>query len=147
MLAESKNVVGGGPLSESDDPDENTNSIHMVVYEGFLTQLITGKLALSVPYYTSVTKALKGMGCIRQLRRGGSTSPSQWEMIYEPDLERFLSYAESNLKKPPRQDHKTQTTDQITALNRRVQDLEDWRDAVNDFLTKRFGTEEGADDD
>lgn len=60
-----------------------------VVWEGMLTTLITGQLHLSVPYYTSITRALKRMGCIRQIKRGGGTAPSQWELIREPTIELF----------------------------------------------------------
>lgn len=60
-----------------------------VVYEGHLTKLFADTLHLSVPYYTSVTRALKDMGCIRQLRRGGSTGLSQWLLITEPTREKF----------------------------------------------------------
>lgn len=70
----------------------------MIVYEGALTRLITIDLNLSVPYYTSVTQALKGMGCIRQLRRGGSSTLSQWEMITEPTEEAFSNQQPSKRK-------------------------------------------------
>lgn len=61
----------------------------MIVWEGFLTRFVTEELHLSVPYYSSVTQALKRMGCIRQLRRGGGSSPSQWELITEPTEDLF----------------------------------------------------------
>jgi hypothetical protein len=73
--------------------DPKDGSREMLVYEGKLTELVTGAapqgLYLSVPYYTKTTRALKQMGCIRQLRRGGGTSPSQWELVTEPTLEEF----------------------------------------------------------
>jgi hypothetical protein len=56
----------------------------MVVYEGMLTKLVCEDLGLAVPYYTSVRRRLLDMGCIRQLKRGGGTAPSQWELIREP---------------------------------------------------------------
>src|SRR5882757_3836561 len=62
-----------------------------IVYEGFLTKLVTEQLHLSVPYYTSTIRALKKMGCMSQLRRGGSTSPSQWQLFREPTEELFRS--------------------------------------------------------
>src|SRR5690348_13949878 len=76
--------IEGGIESEG-DPDE------IMVYEGFFTQLVTSRLNLSVPYFTQIRKALMNMGCIRQLKRGGGTSPSQWELIYEPTLEAFMN--------------------------------------------------------
>jgi hypothetical protein len=60
-----------------------------VVYEGFLTKLFTEDLRLSVPLYSSVLAALKKMGCVAQLRRGGSTSPSQWQLFTEPTKDLF----------------------------------------------------------
>ncbi len=61
----------------------------ILVYTGFLTRLITKDLHLSVPYYTSTTRRLKAMDCIRQLRRGGSTTPSRWAVLQPPTLEAF----------------------------------------------------------
>jgi hypothetical protein len=93
----------------------------MIVYEGFLTALITQEMHLSVPYYTSVTKALKNMGCIKQLRRGGGTSPSQWELRKEPTEKEFNEQVESKVPKP---DKYTMQQEQINALNGRVLKLE-----------------------
>jgi hypothetical protein len=59
----------------------------MVVYEGMLTKLVTEDLGLPVPYYTKVRQFLMAMGCIRQLRRGGGSAPSQWELIREPTID------------------------------------------------------------
>lgn len=65
------------------------NDTTIIVWEGMLVHLITGKLHLSTPYYTTTTKALKRMGCIKQLKRGGGTAPSQWQLIKAPSLEAF----------------------------------------------------------
>lgn len=54
-----------------------------IVYEGHLTKLFV-ELRLSVPYYTTVTRELKRMGCVEQIRRGGGGSESQWELIQTP---------------------------------------------------------------
>jgi hypothetical protein len=70
----------------------------VVLWEGALTRLIKDDLNYSVPYYTHLTGALKRMGCIRQLRRGGSTSPSLWQLLREPTEEAF-KHAEE-LRKP-----------------------------------------------
>lgn len=78
MIAEAKSITSAETL------------LTTVVWEGMLVNLITGKLHLSVPYYSSITKALKRMGCIRQIRRGGGTSPSLWEIIKAPSIEGFL---------------------------------------------------------
>lgn len=121
------------------DPDaEDTTASHIIVYEGFLTQLITGRLNLSVPYYTSVRKSLIRMGCVRQLRRGGGNSPSQWEMIYEPTLEAFLKAQDPKVTKPSKEGAHNE---QILSLSNRIGELEDWQESINEFLIKQFGTE------
>jgi len=118
--------------------DLNGSVGEIIVYEGFLTQLITVKLNLSVPYYTSVRKALTNMGCIRQLRRGGSTTPSQWELIYEPTLDAFMRQQPKKERKP---DKYQQQQELIDNLNNRVAQLETWRDSINQVLVAKFGTE------
>jgi hypothetical protein len=72
-------------VESASHPDE------MLVWEGMLTALITKELHFSVPYYSKIRNELMRMGCIRQLRRGGGSSPSQWELICAPTRERFLS--------------------------------------------------------
>ena len=68
----------------------------MVVYEGMLTKLVTDpdSLNLPVPYYTRIRAKLLGMGCIRQLKRGGGTAPSQWELIREPNFDDWVAAEE-----------------------------------------------------
>lgn len=70
--------------------DHEENEVTMRVYEGFLTKLFED-LGLSVPYYSKCTTALKQMGCIRQLRRGGGNSPSQWELLKEPTEQAYTT--------------------------------------------------------
>jgi len=67
---------------ESDEGDD------IIVYDGFLTHLISD-LSLSNPYYTFATRALKEMGCVRPLKRGGGRTPSQWQLIKTPTEELF----------------------------------------------------------
>jgi len=64
--------------------------LHGLTYEGFLTHLFQ-ELDLSVPYYTMVMKKLKAMDCVRQLVRGGGSSPSQWLLLQEPSQELYES--------------------------------------------------------
>jgi hypothetical protein len=59
-----------------------------LVYEGFLTNLFR-ELGINQPYYTHITRRLKNMDCIRQLRRGGGTAPSVWMLLQEPSLALF----------------------------------------------------------
>jgi hypothetical protein len=71
----------------------------IVVYEGMLTALVTETIGLPVPYYTAVRRKLLDMGCVRQLRRGGGTAPSQWELIKEPTADLWAEAPP--LKTPP----------------------------------------------
>jgi hypothetical protein len=77
-------------------PDGAGTSTEMVYYEGMLTRLFE-ELHFTIPYYSTITKHLKNMDCIRQLRRGGGGSPSQWELITEPTIELYME-ANSNGK-------------------------------------------------
>jgi hypothetical protein len=71
----------------------------MVVYEGFLTRdIMEPPLHLSVPYYTSIRRELTRMGCIRQLRRGGGSAPSQWELLRAPTVDLYRE--QEPLRKP-----------------------------------------------
>jgi hypothetical protein len=118
--------------------DESVQVGKVIIYEGYLTKLIQQDLHLSVPYYTSVTKALINMGCIRQLRRGGGSSPSQWEMIYEPTEEAYLKAMPS---KQPKQTRDSQNEEQIATIVRRLVALEDQVNEITTSLIKLLGTE------
>lgn len=72
----------------------------LLVYEGFLTRLITKDLNYSNPYYTKVTKRLKAMDCIRQVKRGGSTTPSRWALLKTPQLEHFRDVSSQVTTRP-----------------------------------------------
>jgi hypothetical protein len=96
----------------------------VVVYKGFITRLITHELSLSAPYYTKVMGALEGMGCVAQIRRGGNTTPSEWQLITEPKEEEFRRYLDkSGLNSKP-QGRAEMHQDQIINLTRRVGVLE-----------------------
>jgi hypothetical protein len=123
----SRSTIVRAPDGDDDD-DGPSNDGDMIVYEGNLTALITGELNLSVPYYSKCTRALKDMGCIKQLRRGGGASPSQWELIEEPTLETWNKYIHGEngdkvqaRRRPTRADQQDQ---QIRALSERVDKLE-----------------------
>jgi hypothetical protein len=106
-------------LSEATGIVDDDNTI--IVWEGMLTRLITSQLNLSVPYYTAVTKALKRMGCIRQLKRGGGTAPSQWELLMEPTEELFINALP---KRIPKMDRYEGIQMQLDAQNNRILKLE-----------------------
>lgn len=110
--------------------DEGTEGI---VYEGFITTFFKDELKLSVPYFSSVTKALTKMGCARQLRKGGSSTPSQWLMITEPTLELFLDYQDRYLAERVRYVTTIQhegLQQQVRDLTARVNELEKLRDVL-----------------
>jgi hypothetical protein len=69
------------------DPDAE----YVDVYEGHLTKLFAG-LGMATPYYTTVMQALKQMGCVEQIRRGGGNSPSRWVLVNPPEEEMFRNY-------------------------------------------------------
>jgi hypothetical protein len=94
----------------------------MVVYEGMFTKLVIEDLGLPTPYYTSVRRKLLDMGCIRQLRRGGGTAPSQWELLREPtaDLWDAIPKAET-----PSSGIDTQLLQMLSDHGRRIDRLEE----------------------
>lgn len=122
MLSQAKRVVADADIKNVDGQIEIGDVNTMIVWEGMLTRLITGDLNLSVPYYSSITKSLKNMGCIRQLRRGGGNSPSQWELITEPTEEMFNSITPKKETKPNKHE---MLQDQVAHLNSRVLVLEE----------------------
>jgi len=96
----------------------------MIVYEGMLVNLITSTLNLSVPYYSKCMNTLKGMGCVRQLRRGGGTSKSQWELITEPTSDAFTAFMEGKPKPNRKQGKVEMLEQQVRNLTSRFNELE-----------------------
>ena len=74
--------------SKMEKPYHDAES-EVLVYDGHLTKLVTEELHYSVPYYTKLKNVLKDMDCIRQIRRGGSTTTSRWMLLQHPTLELF----------------------------------------------------------
>jgi hypothetical protein len=96
--------------------------VTLIVWEGFPTKLIMGKLRMSTPYYSYTLRALQAMGCMRQLRRGGSTTTSQWELIREPSVEAFR---DTNPKEPAAAEVRMDSLEQLVRdLIRRVERVE-----------------------
>jgi hypothetical protein len=112
-----------GPYDEG-DPNQDSTPKTMVIYEGHLTALVAA-IPLSGPYYTHCMNALKGMGCVKQIRRGGGSSPSQWEMLTEPTKDMFLQLEESGPKKAPKVSRMDQLEQNQIALTRRVNELDE----------------------
>jgi hypothetical protein len=97
-----------------------------MVYQGHLTTLFLKGLNLSTPHYTHVTRALKAMGCIEQLRRGGSSGESQWQLLTEPTIEAFNEYNEKKTVKVVylTEEDISPLKQQLHDMNRRLQALE-----------------------
>ena len=74
-------------LEEGEDPK--------MIYEGHLTNLFRD-LQVPNPYYTTVRKKLMQLGCLVQLRRGGGSALSKWELVKKPSEEAFKDAGELN---------------------------------------------------
>jgi hypothetical protein len=140
IFEHAKNVYAEMERTAELTPIEPLGSLPPVlVWEGHLTKLITGApLHLSVPYYTSVTRELKRMGCIRQLRRGGGHSASRWQLLTAPTEELFLSDRNKTGNATARR------RDRISILEQRVADLarivskvDTDNESILDILTER----------
>jgi hypothetical protein len=55
-----------------------------MIWTGSLLTTLTQELGLGNAHYTAVTRKLKEMGCMRQLRRGGGPQPSIWILYRQP---------------------------------------------------------------
>lgn len=101
----------------------------MIIYEGFFVRLVA-ELGLSTPYFSYCRQALIDMGCIRQIKRGGGTGKSQWELIRVPTEELFdmATPRDPNVEKKQRGGEIAMLKDQIATINARVLALEDWKD-------------------
>lgn len=109
----------------------------ILVWEGMFTALITQQANLSIPYYSKITKALKEMGCIRQLKRGGGTSPSQWELIKAPTLDLYENRITHS--RVPRATQFAQLQGRVNSLEKRVAILEG---ALQRFIDGEEGEED-----
>jgi hypothetical protein len=94
-----------------------------LIWEGRLTKLINEELGLPTPYYTAIRSSLARMGCIRQVQRGGGTSPSKWEIIKAPTLDAYKNAQPEAESKP--QGRLAQAEQRISDLLRRVELLEE----------------------
>lgn len=91
-----------------------------LVYEGYLTRLF-GELEMATPYYTTVMRCLKAMNCVRQMSRGGGSSPSRWELVNDPDWDTFDAIEQKRLTNNTQIGQVKNTT---AILVKRVNDLE-----------------------
>jgi hypothetical protein len=95
------------------------------LWEGYSTKLVKN-LNLSVPYYSSVLGALRDMGCIIQLRRGGGSTMSVFEMVQKPTEELWNAKGMTEKTRARQQGGSRQVaeTQRQRDLSTRVADLE-----------------------
>jgi hypothetical protein len=122
------------------DSEKRTEEGNLIdVWEGFMTKLFSTQ-GMSVPYYTSVRNALMGMDCIRQMRRGGGSSPSVWMLVRKPTTELFNAFAPANNTTAQRRASKKTVNGMLEQrqidLMRRIEDLEKRVDACEDQLLR-----------
>lgn len=55
------------------------------VWEGTTTKLLA-RLEIPAPYYSRIMNTLQECGAIKQVRRGGGSSPSKWQIV-DPDVD------------------------------------------------------------
>jgi archaellum component FlaC len=97
----------------------------VLVYEGFLTKLFNTQ-HLSVPYYSAVMDNLQRMDCVRQMRRGGGTSPSQWALLQPPTTDLWDNMGRTHTPKGRR--------DRMEGLEQQVRDLRQLvQNLISDF--------------
>jgi hypothetical protein len=104
----------------SEAKPQRVENVPTLVYEGYLTRLFN-ELDMATPYYTTVMRCLKAMNCVKQLSRGGGSSPSRWELINDPDFEAFDAIEQKRLKNNTQMG---QVKDQTHILVKRVNELE-----------------------
>lgn len=123
LLEHSKEVWHA--MYDESQPGEVDSDTYQI-YRGFLTKLFS-KVRLSTPYYSSVMQTLKKMDCVRQLRRGGGGSPSEWALIQEPTVALFMQTANNPTPINPRKasGNTQQLLQMIKDLTARVIVLED----------------------
>lgn len=114
-----ENNYSGGPAM--DQPQTIASATGYMIWTGHTTHLFS-RLGKATPYYTSVMEALKKMGCVEQIKRGGGNSMSKWRLVRRPEEEYF--HAAEKLRRPVQGSQKA-LEQQMRDLNKRVTALED----------------------
>jgi hypothetical protein len=97
-----------------------------LVYTGYLTKDVMGApLNLPIPYYTKITRALVGMGCAQQIKRGGGSAPSHWALYRPPTLEAYETWERSELNPAKPTSKSAQLEQSVRDLQGRVDALEE----------------------
>jgi len=95
------------------------------VFTGALTNLFD-ELGLGIPHYTSVTRKLKGMDCIRQIQRGGGPKPSRWLLLQAPSRELFSLPDTYRERLSTSKGARTMYEQQLRDMNTRLLKVEAW---------------------
>jgi hypothetical protein len=107
-----------------------TEDIGYMIWTGHTTQIFA-KLGMATPYYTSVMSALKKMGCVEQVKRGGGNSMSKWRLVRRPEEEAFL--AAEKIKTPVQGSQKA-LEQQVRDLTARVNTIQEAVRAIAELL-------------
>lgn len=119
-------------MMEESTEEETPDGKVVKVYKGFLTQLVKD-MGFSVPYYSHIRAELVRMDCIRQLKRGGGNSHSQWLLVQPPSPELFKFVITNSTKKSSRRTNEQRLND----LNERVSVLEHNVNALISALSEK----------
>jgi len=109
--------------------EQERDGFHVRIYEGFLTKLFEAE-RLATPYYTSVMAELQRMDCVRQLRRGGGSSKSEWLIVQRPTEQ--LWELKSSRPRRPKQNRRAEADDETS------QRMKDMQKSI-DFLYEYTG--------
>jgi hypothetical protein len=115
---------------------EAEGGVRIAVWEGYLTRLIQQDLDLAVPYYSAIRAHLIRMGSVKQLRRGGGSSKSQWEVVKPPTKELFETAQATGSQRLQQKETHIQ---RINDLTQRVARLEQNERALAEALSHLQG--------
>jgi len=114
------------------DGSTSTEATGYAIYEGYLTSLFS-EAGMAAPYYTTVTKMLRNMGCAEQVSRGGGAKKSKWRLITEPTEELYMKADAIGSGREPTS-KTAMNTKQVNDLTKRVDLLEEQMTALLESL-------------
>lgn len=106
------------------------------IWEGSLTKLVIQQANLSLPLYSQVTKRLKSMNCVVQLRRGGGMTPSVWQLLKEPNYDDYVNCDHERENKPAKANELAQLSQRLSDVNGRTETLEEQMAAMIRLMDK-----------
>lgn len=120
-VAAYENMEATAQLVEFDDDEKR------LIWTGHLTRLVAD-LHLSTPYFTFIRRSLTKMKCIRQIKRGGGSAESQWELLTQPTPELWETVPKQQVSRSvaerTRVDKKLEQSQQIRDLQTRMNRVE-----------------------